>query len=206
MRARPTRTVAITTTPTNIRKTAAFANDPDAYPVTFATLRYASGGGTIEVLGGDPFARGTLTFNANPVAGETIDVNGKTFTFVAGASGATDVHIGDDLFETAGELANVLNSSVDGSINIATYASVFSDVVTIVFDTPGAAGNAFTLADSSGTVAVTASGATLTGGQEFGDGQTVDADLDFNDVDQSVERYAVASAGSVDLFVTDYEA
>ena len=206
MRARPTRTVAITTTPTNIRKTAAFANDPDAYPVTFATLRYASGGGTIEVLGGDPFARGTLTFNANPVAGETIDVNGVTFTFVAGASGATDVHIGDDLFETAGELANVLNSSVDGSINIATYASVFSDVVTIVFDTPGTAGNAFTLADSSGTVAVTASAATLTGGQGFGSGQTVSADTDFNDADQSVVRYAVASAGSINLDVTDYEA
>jgi len=206
MRARPTRTVAITTTPTNIRKTAAFANDPDAYPVTFATLRYASGGGTIEVLGGDPFARGTLTFNANPVAGETIDVNGVTFTFVAGASGATDVHIGDDLFETAGELANVLNRSANASINIATYASVFSDVVTIVFDTLGTTGNAFTLADSSGTVAVTASGATLTGGQGFGDGQTVSADTDFNDADQSVARYAVASAGSINLDVTDYEA
>lgn len=206
MRARPTRTVAITTTPTNIRKTAAFANDPDAYPVTFATLRYASGGGTIEVLGGNPFARGTLTFNANPVAGETIDVNGVTFTFVAGASGATDVHIGDDLFETAGELANVLNRSANASINIATYASVFSDVVTIVFDTPGTAGNAFTLADSSGTVAVTASAATLTGGQGFGSGQTVSADTDFNDADQSVVRYAVASAGSINLDVTDYEA
>ena len=206
MRARPTRTVAITTTPTNIRKTAAFANDPDAYPVTFATLRYASGGGTIEVLGGSPFARGTLTFNANPVAGETIDVNGVTFTFVAGASGATDVHIGDDLFETAGEFANVLNRSANASINIATYASVFSDAVTIVFDTPGTTGNAFTLANSSGTVAVTRSAATLTGGQGFGSGQTVSADTDFNDADQSVARYAVASAGSINLDVTDYEA
>lgn len=96
MRARPTRTVAITTTPTNIRKTAAFANDPNAYPVTFAVLRYASGGGTIELV------------------------------------------------------------------------------------------------PASNSV--------------FGDGQTVSADADFNDAAQSLVRYAVASAGSINLDVTDYEA
>lgn len=96
MRSRPTRTVAITTTPTNIRKTAAFANDPDAYPVTFATLRYPGGGGTIELV-------------------------------------------------------------------------PYSDSV-------------------------------------FGDGQAVDAGADFVDPDQSLVRYAVASAGSIDLDVTDSEA
>lgn len=203
MRARPTRTVAITTTPTNIRKTAAFANDPNAYPVTYATLRYPSGGGTIELIGGSPFARGVLTFVRNASPGETIAINGVTFTFVAGASGATDVHIGDDMFETAAELANVLNASASGSVNVATYAAVFTNIVTIVYDTAGTGGNAFTLADSSLT-AITRSGATLTGGQASG--LAVAADTDFNDIDQSVARYAVASAGSIDLDITDWEA
>ena len=201
----PTRTVAVTTTPTNIRATAAFADDPAAYPVTFANLRYASGGGTIEVFSGNPFARGTLTFTANPVATETIDVNGVTFTFVAGASGATDVHIGDTKEDTAFNLVQVLNDSADADVNDATYSVDYdSNVVNVVFDVAGTGGNAFTLANSSGMVAVTRSAATLEGGLGYGNGQTVDAGSDFTDVDQSIVRYAVASAGSIDLDVTDF--
>lgn len=100
MRARPTRTILVRTTPTNIRKTPSPPGtgiaDPNALPVTFATLRYASGGGTVEMV-------------------------------------------------------------------------PYSDSV-------------------------------------FGDGQTVDADLDFTDVDQSDVRYAIASTDTVSLDVTDYEA
>lgn len=202
-----TRTVAITTTPTNIRATPAFPGDPAALPVTFANLRYASGGGTIEVFSGNPYARGTLTFNANPVATETIDVNGVVFTFIAGPSTATDVQIGDTKEETAFNLMVVLNASASGSITVATYSNAFdSPIVNIIYDTAGTGGNAFTLANSSGTVAVTRSAATLTGGLAFGNGQTVDAGADFTDVDQSIIRWAVASAGSIDLDVTDYRA
>lgn len=50
MRSRPTRTLSVGTTPVNIRKTAASANDPDAYPVTYSVIRYPSGGGTIEMV------------------------------------------------------------------------------------------------------------------------------------------------------------
>ena len=50
MRSRPTRTLSVGTTPVNIRKTAASANDPDAYPVTFSVLRYPSGGGTVSLF------------------------------------------------------------------------------------------------------------------------------------------------------------
>jgi len=202
----PTRTVAVTTTPTNIRKTPAFANDPAAYPVAFANLRYASGGGAIEMLGGNPYARGTLTFEDNPAIAETIDVNGVTFTFVAGASTATDVHIGDTKEETAFNLMQVLNDSADADVNDATYQNDFdSNVVNVVFDVAGTGGNAFTLADSSSN-AVIASGSTLSGGLGYGDGQTVDAGSDFTDVDQSNQRWAVASAGSIDLDVTDFQA
>lgn len=204
MRARPSRVVAVTTTPTNIR---ASGNSPNTRPVTYATVRYASGAGLIQLIGGSPFATGTLTFVANPVASETIDVNSITFTFVAGASGATDVHIGDTAAETALELVNVLNASANGSITVATYSVAFGgNVVTITYDTAGTTGNSFALADSSGTVAVTRSAATLLGGQAYGDGLAVNADDDFNDIDQSLVRYAVASTGSVDLKVTDWEA
>ena len=202
MRQRPSRTVAVTTTPTNIR---ASGNSPDTRPVTYATIRYASGGGTIQLIGGNPFATGTLTFGTNPVDTETIAVNGVTFTFVAGASGATDVHIGATKEETALELVNVLNASANGSVDDATYSIAYGGtVITVTFDVAGTGGNSFTLANSSGTVAVTRSASTLLGGQSSG--TAVNADSDYVDADQSLVRYAVSSSGSVDVVVTDWEA
>lgn len=208
MIAYPTRTVSVTATPINIRKTPAFANDPAAYPVTYSVLRYAAGGETIQILSGSPFATGTLTFVTNPVDTETIAVNGVTFTFVAGASGATDVHIGSTKEDTALELVNVLNASASGSITPATYSVAYGgNIVTITYDTAGTTGNSFTLANSSGTVAVTRSASTLLGGQAYGNGQLIDAAADFNDVDQSLVRYVVASgAGPTTLYVTDMRA
>lgn len=43
-------------------------------------------------------------------------------------------------------------------------------------------------------------------GFTFGEGQAIDADTDFNDVDQSLDRYLQASAGTVTVRVTDYRA
>ncbi len=211
MIAQPTRTIAVTATPIDIRKAPAFKNDPAAYPVTFSVLRYASGGATIEILGSgaNPFPRGSLTFVTNPLNTETISVNGVTFTFVTGASTATNVHIGATKEATALELAAVLNASASGSITPATYTvnPLTPAVVNITYDTPGTAGNAFTLANSSGTVAVTRSAATLTGGLGYGDGQTVDAGADFNCADQGFPLYVVASAaGPTSLRVTDMQA
>ena len=211
MRSRPTRTLSVGTTPTNIRKTAAFANDPDAYPVTFSVLRYPSGGGTVSLfsesqgLGADA-ATGELEAVSLPIAAETIVVNGVTFTFIAGASTATDVQIKASKELTMVEFAAVLNASVNASISVATY-SVVGAVLTVTYDTTGPSGNAFTLANSSGTVAITRSAATLAGGTPlFASGQAVTADGDFNDADQSVKRYAMSSTGTVSVSVTDYEA
>lgn len=108
-------------------------------------------------------ATGTLTAGANPAAAVTIAVNGVTFTFIAGASTATDVHIGADEDETMTNFAAVLNASANASISVATY-SVVGAVLTVTYDAGGTTGNAFTLADSSGAGAVTRSAATLTGG------------------------------------------
>lgn len=108
-------------------------------------------------------ATGTLTAGANLVNTETIDVNGVTFTFVTGASTSTNVHIGSAKEDTMTNLAEVLNASANASISVATY-TVAGAVLTVTYDAGGTTGNSFTLANSSGTAAITRSAATLAGG------------------------------------------
>ena len=108
-------------------------------------------------------ATGTLTAGANLVNTETIAVNGVTFTFVTGASTSTNVHIGATKEDTMTNLAAVLNASANASISVATY-TVDGAVLTVTYDAGGTTGNSFTLANSSGTAAITRSAATLTGG------------------------------------------
>jgi len=108
-------------------------------------------------------ATGTLTAGANLVNTETIAVNGVTFTFVTGASTSTNVHIGSTKEDTMTNFAEVLNASANASISVATY-TVDGAVVTVTYDAGGTTGNSFTLANSSGTAAITRSAATLTGG------------------------------------------
>ena len=108
-------------------------------------------------------ATGTLTAGANLVNTETIAVNGVTFTFVTGASTSTNVHIGDTKEDTMTNLAAVLNASANASISVATY-TVDGAVLTVTYDAGGTTGNGFTLANSSGTAAITRSAATLAGG------------------------------------------
>jgi len=108
-------------------------------------------------------ATGTLTAGANLVNTETIAVNGVTFTFVTGASTSTNVHIGATKEDTMTEFAAVLNASANASISVATY-TVDGAVLTVTYDAGGTTGNGFTLANSSGTAAITRSAATLAGG------------------------------------------
>ncbi len=207
--AAPTRIISVTATPVNIRKAPAFPNDPNAPPVTLAVLRYPSGGETLRFVA-NPFQSGTLTFVTNPLDSETIVINGVTFTFLTTKVASTDVAIGATKEITAANLATVLNQSVSASIVVARYDVALtggqpnSNIITITYKTPGT--TSFTLANSSGTAAVTRSGATLTGGGAYSDGgQDIDAGQDFNDADQSLARYVVASgAGPTSLSVTDY--
>lgn len=124
-------------------------------PLTEATV--VQFGGTAGVQ-----ATGTLTFADNPDNAETIAVNTVTFTFVTGASTATNVHIGDTATDTAVNFAAVLNASANASITVATYTADGS-AVDITYDAGGTDGNAFALADSS-AASVTRSAATLAGG------------------------------------------
>lgn len=150
-------------------------------------------------------ATGTLTAGANAVNTETIAVNGVTLTFVTGASTATNVHIGATKEDTMTNLAAVINASVNASLTVAT-ATVSGAVITITYDMGGTDGNAYTLADSSGTAAVTRSGATLTGGSSTIGGWLMVANvpvvLDANQFPSIKNDIYIVSATNADK--TDY--
>lgn len=208
MIAAPTRQVSVTATPVNIRKASAYPGDPYSLPVTYSVLRYAAGGETLELVA-DPFQSGTLTFVSNPLDTETIAINGVTYTFKTTPASATDIQIGATKEITAANLAVTLNQSLNAAIVVARYTVALTggpsaaNVVTITYKTT--ATTSYSLANSSGSVAVTRSAATLTAHGAYGTGQTIDAASDFNDVSQALERYVVASgAGPTTLNVTDY--
>lgn len=128
-------------------------NDATTITVT-AAARGAAGNAITMTLGGAN--AGTMAVSAATLAGgldgDTVIVNGSTFTCVASAPGASQFSSISELEALIEALASI-NSSQDGT------------TITINADTPGAAGNAITLAlggSNAGTMAI--SGATLTGG------------------------------------------
>lgn len=119
--------------------------------------------GSVETFtAGGVKATGTVTFSVNPTAGDTVTLNGTVFTFVASGATGNQVNIGVDLATTLTSAAVVYNASVVAGVALATYTEN-GTVVTVTYDTYAAAGNTYTLAAS----AATASGATLTGGQDI---------------------------------------
>ena len=117
-------------------------------------------------------ATGSIEFSSQPDPSSTITLNGSTVTFVSSTPGSNEVEIGQDLAETLANLVDFLNGSADAEISKCTYSASGGDTLLIEYDTPGAAGNSFTLAvhaDSNGTV----SGATLSGGADATTGHTL---------------------------------
>lgn len=108
-------------------------------------------------------ATGTITIATQPTNGQTIVVNGKTFTFKTVATGPADVLIGANAAGSAANLAATLNASQDPAIAVADYTASAS-VVTVTYGERGTVGNAFTIATGTAGASVTVSGATLSGG------------------------------------------
>ena len=144
-------------------------------------------------------ASGSVTVTTNPAAGETVIINGVTFTFIAGASTATDVHIGATEADTADNLAAVLEASASGSIIVATYTAA-AGIVSITYDTQGVAGNAYTLDDGTAGVKLTLSGATLSGGVDgierslefnYQDGDLLPIEASFDDYPPPAATHAI---------------
>lgn len=112
-------------------------------------------------VAGSP-ATGTLSFQKPIESGDTITVNGVTFTYEPiRESIGTTIAFTDDQVANAAETASVLNASTNGLLTVASYSSNFN-VVTITYDTNGTTGNAFTLVGA--TSHIVASDTTLTGG------------------------------------------
>jgi hypothetical protein len=106
-------------------------------------------------------ARGTISLSSNPIAGDTLVVNGTTFTFVASGATGNQVNIGANAAATATNLHTVLTASVVANVALANY-TVSGAVVTVVYKTTGPDGNSFSLYSSA--IAVDLSGSSLTGG------------------------------------------
>ena len=122
---------------------------------------------TMQIVTVAAAASGTLIFSVNPTATHTIVLNGVTWTFVASGATGNQTNIQSTAQLTIQQLATDLAASANGSINVANYSASYL-VLTIIYKTTGAAGNAYTLA--GGTEAPTLSGPTLTGGADAGSG------------------------------------
>lgn len=112
-------------------------------------------------------ASGSLTFSANPADGDTIVLNGVTWTFKTVATGAAETTIQDTLEDTLTQLASDLDASTDASLIVATYSSNPTQLI-VTYGTTGTGGNAYTL--DAGTSPAVASGSTLSGGTTTGIG------------------------------------
>ena len=109
-------------------------------------------------------ATGAITFSVQPVVNSTVTINGTLFTFVASGAVGNQVNIGANLAATMTALAVALNASVVAGVLVATYSGT-ATALTILHDTLGSAGNAFTLLASTTPASNgTVSAATLTGG------------------------------------------
>ncbi|EWY36775.1 hypothetical protein N825_25410 [Skermanella stibiiresistens SB22] len=104
-------------------------------------------------------AYGSVTFGADPRAGDTVTLDGTVFTFVSGAPAtATEVQTGANLLASVTALAAAANASVVAEVAAATYTVGDGVRLDIQHDTSGASGAEYSLAASAATV----SGATLT--------------------------------------------
>ena len=111
---------------------------------------------------GGGYATGTITVGGQPVAAETVTLNGVVITFRTTLTGTgVECLIGGTTTITASNLADAINANV---ATTNTTASASGTVVTLVAEDVGTAGNSVTLVEGVANVSFTVSGATLTGG------------------------------------------
>jgi hypothetical protein len=111
---------------------------------------------------GAGYATGTITVGAQPVATDTLTLNGVVITFrTALTFVGIECLIGTSTTVTASNLATVINANV---ATLNTTAAASGNVVTLVAEDVGTAGNSVTLVEGVAAAGFTVSGATLTGG------------------------------------------
>lgn len=123
-----------------------------------------SGQGTTPAVA----ATGTVTFTENPSDGDTLKIGSTTYTFKTSPAAANDVAIKGAVYETAQNLADVINGdsgeayagTTSPSLDVS--AEVEAGVMTLTARTAGTAGNSLALVQTGDFANV--SGATLSGG------------------------------------------
>ena len=100
-------------------------------------------------------ASGKFTFEANPVADNTIGIDDVVYTFVASDAGDDEILLGATLAKT---LENIVAKSFPG----VTFEITADDEITVTAVTPGTDGNSIQLKKNSSNISI--SGTYLTGG------------------------------------------
>ena len=147
-------------------------------------------------------ASGSLTFSANPTAGQTIVLNGVTLT------ANTDFTVGGSTQATIDNIVTALNSSTNAALSNMTYARSGSSVLTITAKSGGTIGNQFIINKASSTTSFTVSGAstqvanvyTLSGG--LNDGLNTNSVKATGDIGDSLVTAQSQIAASVTLAIT----
>lgn len=100
-------------------------------------------------------ASGKFTFEANPVADNTIGIDDAVYTFVASDAGDDEILLGATLAKT---MENIVAKSYPG----VTFAITGDDEITVTAVTPGTDGNSIQLKKNSSNISI--SGTYLSGG------------------------------------------
>jgi hypothetical protein len=158
---------------TNSKLLSLLPDNPGSGYSTGDTITLAGGTATTQAIAAvatvvSVAATGSFTFTDNPSDGETLVINGVTWTFKTTASGSAETQIQSTLAGTISQLAADLSASSNASLTVASYSAQPAQLL-IAYDTTGTGGNAYTIVVGSGTPA-TASGATLAGGTTSGIG------------------------------------
>lgn len=144
--------------------------------ISFPLQQDKSADELLKIVGASTYktgaASGTITLGSNPSAGDSVTIDGITFTFRSGTVPTDgDVLLGTSLADTAVYLTRAINQAEgDGTAYNGTAtrprvgASALSGVVTLTANARGAWGNTITLTKSG--AGITVSGATLTGGAD----------------------------------------
>jgi hypothetical protein len=95
-------------------------------------------------------ASGKIAFTANFTAGDTLIINGMTWTMVASGATAAQVNIAGTLTLSLDAIVTALNASADSRVTPATYSKTGGGTeLTAVYDTAGDAGNSFRLGENT---------------------------------------------------------
>lgn len=139
-------------------------------------------------------ASGTITLGSNPADGDTVTIDGITFTFKTAIASTGDILIGTDASATADNLTAAFNGDDgSGSLYVAAtttprvIATASVGVITVYADARGSWGNSVALAKSS--AAITLSGATLSGGADGPTGATFVFDTGTQTIQQAADTW-----------------